>query len=350
MIRIHTNGEYLTCSWRADGLVYRRSLGAAKLYPNKRSRMQRAQELYDAWRTDFQPDGYVPRVSELAARYKSITDITPSSARCIDDTCARMVEFFTDITVDRITPARATDWRKHLTEGRSEATVRKHIRYAKCLLALAVREKKVKENPFAHETGASVTRATPHTYVDDAMMGVLLAACPSRAWRCVFALCRWAGRDVPSGVHGLAWSDFDWEKRVINTRRRKTGKAQVVPMSMKLYGELRAAFDAAPSGSHGPCDGIPAESSNIHKHIPAIFEAAGVRLREPFKAMRANCASDWRAMGIAAPVVAAWMGHTVAVEDKHYVAPTPSQMAMATGEDPRDALIRELQAKIKHSQ
>lgn len=280
------------------------------------------------------------------ARYLAIrTDLAESTLVMAQDTIGRLKEHFgEDCRMDRITPARATDfhnWLKIRPNRRktrsdapgliSEASVARYIRDAKGIFTRAVREHIIAANPFAHVDAGGGGASEDWQIIDLAHLDKILAACPSAPWRCLFALCRLAGLRLGARggeALGLTWGDVDWDRRTMLVWDQKRGRQRIVPIQPKLYGILRESFEAAPDGSTEVCT---MSGNNLHRNALAIIKAAGLpAYSKPFHTLRKNLETEWLEAH-PLPTVCKWLGNSPAVAMKHYHrADTASTLARVT--------------------
>lgn len=279
------------------------------------------------------------------ARYLAIrTDLAESTLTMAEDTIGRLKEHFgEDCRMDRITPARATDfanWLKTRTNRRSkkgtpelisEASVARYIRDAKGIFTRAVREHVIATNPFADVESGGGAASEDWQIIDMADLDKMLAACPSAPWRCLFALCRLAGLRLGARggeALGLTWADVDWDRKTMLVWDQKRGRQRLVPIQPKLHDILRESFEAAPDRSTEVC---PMSGNNLHRNALAIIKAAGLpAYSKPFHTLRKNLETEWLEAH-PLPTVCKWLGNSPAVAMKHYHrADTASTLARVT--------------------
>jgi len=192
-------------------------------------------------------------------------------------------------------------------------------------------------NPFDRIRSAKARIAKDWRQVTNTDLLKLVDANQGPGWGCLWALCRWAGLRRGEALR-LAWGDVDWKAstlRVVpperNGRRLEDGKKRlrVCPVRPELLAILRRAFEDAPAGSAGPCDGV--DRHNIDRLARAAIRRAGLPdYDRPFHTLRKCCATEWRAK-YPAPTVSEWMGHTEQVADAFYVRSSEDQMRQVAG-------------------
>lgn len=166
----------------------------------------------------------------------------------------------------------------------------------------------------------------------------ILDACPDPRWRCMFALCRWAGLRAGE-ARRVRWADVRWDKGTLAVNAPDAddpSRAQDTkhherhpPIVPALMAELQACYDTL--GGDGPCDGISNQPSRWGK---TIVKRAGVGIYgEVFQSLRAMCVRTWQEK-YPALAVASWIGHDLKVAAKHYYAPTDELVAQVAGRAP----------------
>lgn len=256
--------------------------------------------------------------------------LKPESYRKLSQTVAKLLAFFgVDVPVRALNPDRAKDWRQWLAGQKlSVAAIRTHCGNAKTIFAEAVRKKLVEESPFA-DLRSGTTAAVNDRYITPDESEAIIAALPDAEWRLLFALARHAGLRVPSESHLLTWADVDWARGRLNVRSPKTerhrGKERrSVPITPRLMKLLQDRFDAAGEGKG--CLVTMRGSGHVRGVVAAAIKAAGV---EPwprmFQACRASCEQEW-AMTYPQYAVSRWIGHSMAVSDKHYANNVPDEL------------------------
>src|SRR5262245_41536146 len=130
--------------------------------------------------------------------------------------------------------ARFADWLRGEAKY-AQATVARTPKRMKQLYARAVKDGIVPVNPFdGIRPGSMANPGRLHggTGADAARV---IDAAPSREWRAVIVLARFAGLRIPSELVGLTWGDVDWSARRIVVHSPKlehagSGGVRVVPI------------------------------------------------------------------------------------------------------------------------
>ncbi len=152
----------------------------------------------------------------------------------------------------------------------------------------------------------------------------MIEAAPDAQWRLLIALWRYAGLRKMEPLE-LTWSDVLWAEgklrvRSPKTRHHKGCETRYVPLrDVEPY--LRDAFEHPDAELN---DRIISRYSptmcNMHKPFERIIEAAGFTpWPNLIKNLRLSCENEWLDRGEApAHVIAAWIGHDIAVQNSNY--------------------------------
>ena len=264
----------------------------------------------------------------------------PRTRETYKQTKARLVkQFGATIPLAEITPAGAKEWEAAMrTEGLGVATVRFHCRNAKAIAGEAVRQELIVRDPFRHLASAAVAGAKVYVSVADALK--VIDKLPDWRYRALFALCRFGGLRSTSETHLLTWDRVLWEgSRLLveapKTTRRNDAEpsTRFVPITPTLAPFLREAEKAGVGPLVLPA--LTADPKILHRRVEAAAIAAGVKpWPKVLQALRQSCETDWLAQH-PAHVCAAWIGHSVAVQSKHYATVHEADFARAS--DPKAA-------------
>lgn len=233
-----------------------------------------------------------------------------------------------------LTPADADSFRAFLTRakdakpqpgaGLAEATARLHVRNLLWIVGFAVSHKHIHENPFEglrrHSRSINGVRAR---YIPEAEALKVLDALPSNQHRLVFALARFSGLRIPSELSRLGWDQVDWAQKrltIFSPKLRRWDKSddqatRQVPIDPVVLGLLQDVYDAAAEGS---VQVVTLGISNLDDTIKTATKRAGVATwARTFDTLRESCENQWLEE-FPSHVVAAWMGHSVGTQQKHY--------------------------------
>ncbi|MEP3831521.1 tyrosine-type recombinase/integrase, partial [Rhodopirellula bahusiensis] len=153
------------------------------------------------------------------------------------------------------------------------ATVSKHIKRTKTMFSEAVRDRLLRESPFADQKGGSEANKDRHHFVAPTTAAAVLRACPDHDWRLIFALSRIGGMRCPSEVTNLRWNDVLWEQGKLRIDSPKTG-LRFCPIFPELLPVLEEAFADAPEGATF-CVRRYRADANLGTQMKRIIVAAG---------------------------------------------------------------------------
>lgn len=190
-------------------------------------------------------------------------------------------------------------------------------------------------NPFDRVKAKKVRKDLFLRVLTDTEFASILDACPDRRWRCMFALCRWAGLRAGEAKR-VRWSDVRWDKGTLAVNapdEEDDSKAhdskhheRHPPIVPALMAELQGCYDEL--GGDGPCDGLSAQPSRWGKTIVKRAGVAGYG--EVFQGLRRMAVIDWQEK-YPALAVAGWIGHDIKIAAKHYYAPSEALIAQVAG-------------------
>ncbi|MSR59692.1 MAG: site-specific integrase, partial [Planctomycetaceae bacterium] len=143
------------------------------------------------------------------------------------------------------------------------------------------------------------------------------------------------GLRTPSETLGVRWSDVIWDQdrmRVPSPKTARKGKPErFVPLFPELRKQLDELFDLAPDGADFIIPRAVRAEVNMRGKMAQIVRKAGfVPWPRIFHNLRSTRQTELTET-FPAHVVAAWMGNTVDVANKHYLQTTDAHFAAAAG-------------------
>ena len=131
----------------------------------------------------------------------------------------------------------------------------------------------------------------------------------------------------------VTWADVDWERRRLTVFAPKTDTNRIVPITADLFAILQAAFDAAPEGTVNIVQ-LSSHRSNLHCGLEKIILRAGlIPWNDLFQTLR-SCAETDFARKYPQHEVSRWIGHSIAVSEKHYLMSDSTVMDHAASAPP----------------
>lgn len=274
-----------------------------------------------------------------------------------------LTEFFSeDCRLDAISSGDADRWRVWIQERLSENTVRRHCGRAKQFFRAAVRQKLLKENPFADMRDCRVRASDPNRqfFLSESDSLKILNECPTLQFKLIFALARWQALRTPSEPVRLRWSDIDFENRTMiiqqpkmETRGKPTRKMRIFEPVLSLLIELQ---DIVQPGLDCPLSApiIHADKGdavNWRKALKKVIERADVRpWPKLFQTLRATRETELAAV-LPLHVVTAWCGNTPNVALSHYLMTTDDHFEQASSLDvtPKRATEKPARNPARHT-
>jgi len=281
------------------------------------------------------------RLGDYLSRYlESRTDLRPRTLELHELTAKYLLAYFnTEMRINRITRAAASDWRATLAKGKLthtthpvEATACIHVRNAKVMFNHAVRDDLILFNPFDRLKSNASEPDKDWRYVTRDELKKLFNACPTKSWHLLLALCRLAGLRQGEAL-SLPWSRIDWDAHRLEVIAEKTGRRRIVPIEPELYNILLEAFETA---HERELLIIPSESivdSNLWRDFGVICKRAGLNRWEKWcQVLRKNCETDW-AQKYPQYVVSVWIGHDINVSAQYYLQVPEQLYKQVSGSD-----------------
>ena len=278
-----------------------------------------------------------PTLDEWVGGYiKQRSDVKPATVIKFNATHKKLVAFFgKSKNLVEINPSDAEDFVVYLKQkGLSEATTRRLSGIAKQFFRKAYRSKLITENPFDDIKCASFTDPTRRYFISPTESQSILNECPDREWRLIFALCRYGALRCPSEVLRLTWADIDWAKdrftvHADKTAHHESGGVRIVPIFPELLPYLQDCFDHAEPGSEFVITRYRDPKQNLRTQFQRIIIKAGLKpWPKLFVNLRSTRVTELNEI-FPSHVVAAWAGHSEAIERKHYLQVTENHFQKA---------------------
>lgn len=254
------------------------------------------------------------------------TDVSEARIGKFENARDRIVEFFGDVSLKKITPGDADDYSRWLLTKMAPTTAHKECQIATQFFRMAYRKALIERNPFEGVTIGKATNNARRVFVARDVIERVLEACPDWQWRLVLALARYGGLRCPSEIAPLKWSDINWDTERFTVSSPKTERYGKESRIVPLFPELRPFLDEAyfRDDAHRTwvVPMLAGNSRNLGTKLKKIIERAGV---EPWPKLYQNCrASRQTELEQQFPtyVVCSWLGNTPTVAHKHYLTLT----------------------------
>lgn len=240
-----------------------------------------------------------------------------------------------DRTVISIKPSDADALWEYMVTHYKPGTYGRQIKTFKQIFNVAVREKWITENPFAHLKGSNIVDTTRRSYVTTQIAEKVMEACPNAYWRLVFALARYGGLRIPSELVHLKWSDVLWDQGKTRVSiPKKTGKNQslkirYVPLFPELVKPLQDYFETLPEGAADLMFTNVDGNKNLRRRMEQIVLRAGLI---PWPKLFVNLRSTRETeLAETYPLhkVCEWIGNSSAVMLHHYAQVTDDDFRKA---------------------
>lgn len=242
-----------------------------------------------------------------------------------------------DVPVASITPARVESFRAELeADGYNASSVRKHMTSLSTCLLWAKRQGIIAGNPAegVHRP-AEPDRQVEVLYPDEEQR-LLAALDPEDRPRVRLyneSGMRLGGGNGDEGIN-LAWTQVDRQGGELRISKSKNGKARTIPINDTLAGILDDLGRVRHMRSeYVLCDreGQPLDARGFSRRIESALDRAGI-VKQPgalFNLFRHSFGSRLAEKGVPMVVIAALMGNTVAVCERHYLRFSPGHLRAA---------------------
>lgn len=254
-------------------------------------------------------------------------DLAPASRVSMTQCRNKLVEFFQDRPLDKITPGDADEFSHWLHSKLGDNTARRTLGRAKQFFRAAHRKRMIAHDPLADLTGTSVRPNSQREYfVSRAETDRLLGASATNRWQLIVGLARFGGIRIPSELFGLLWEHIDFERGRMTVTSPKTANhakhSRVVPIFPELRPLLvegwRQASELLGKSPREPV--IPAQqASTVRRGLLVILKRAGLTpWPKLFQNLRASRQTEL-VREFPVHVVCAWLGNSPAVALRHYL-------------------------------
>lgn len=253
----------------------------------------------------------------VEARSGEWSDLTITTNRQSGEAIVRALG---DRSLARVTVAVCDDAKAKMLASSRPSTVKKHVVAARAAWDWGMRRGEVKDNPWKSVRVLVRKSDKPNPVVTREDIERVIAACRSYEMRCLFALCRYAGLRRSEALY-LRWEDVDAQNIQIRPRDGEETTKQK-SRSIPIVARLREILDAAKIAGvgFGPCGSLRF-SGNLVRDLHEAVEKSGVkRWPKVLQSLRAQCESDWMALGLPVMDVCKWLGHSPEIAMKHYHA------------------------------
>lgn len=263
----------------------------------------------------------------LEGYVKSRTDIKRRTEINYKQTRRLLLEYFGEAKPLRsITVADAERWRRWMLDRPlAVATVSKHCKRAKTMLAEAVKDRLLQTSPFVALKGGKESNESRQFLVNSQISASILSVM-NPEWRLIFSLARYGGLRCPSEVLGLRWADIDWEKGKLQINSAKTGLRHC-----PMFPEIREALEAVFDPEQVYCvSRYRSSEQNLRTQFTRILKQAGIK---PWPKLFVNLRSTRRTElqeRFPDHVVNRWLGHSGKVAEKHYLQVTEEHWERAS--------------------
>jgi len=203
----------------------------------------------------------------------------------------------------------------------NETSIRQRVGNAKSMFSHAVKEELLPSNPFRNQVSSLRAGEDGKQNIPAEIIDKVIATAPTNEWRLLIALWRYAGLRKMEPLE-LTWNDVLWAERKLRVRSSKTkhhsGKGMRYVPSRDVESYLSDAFALAEESEQYLFPNL--RLTDVFHRFQSIVEDAGFTpWPNLIKNLRLSCENDWLTANEApAHVIAAWIGHSVTVQNNAY--------------------------------
>ena len=267
------------------------------------------------------------------------TDVKESTRTVWSRSTKHLLAFLgNDIALCDVTPADAARLRRYLDDrGLAEATARRTIGMAKQYFNAALKAKLITENPFADIPSAVPGNRARAYFVTRREVDALMAHSPDDQWRTLIALARYGAFRTPSESLLLRWGDVDLARSRVRVTSPKTehhanGGERWLPLFPELLPHLGEVARADAADHDWVISRYRHSTVNLRTQLLRVMDRAGIkpwpRLWQNMRATRETELVE----EFPAHVVSAWVGHSVAMAERHYLQVTDDHFKRAAAD------------------
>lgn len=298
----------------------------------------------------------IRELSEIFLTGLQSVDRKPNTLRNRLSVVNILFDFFgAERPIHTITAKEALELDHFGKEKYAPATWGKNIRTVKQFFHYAVKEKWIRESPFADIRGANVSNPARFEFVSNETINRVLEACGNSQERLILCLARYGGLRIPSEIQYMEWEDIDFERKQFRVKSPKketlsnqkkgifTDKSiRYVPLFPELEKAFSEYFEDFPEGG-------PRRLFSMDKSLPKSLQISTVKqcVRDRFRAicrkagipvwgkffqnLRSTRETELNQMQkFSFHEIARWIGHAPEVACRHYLQNTGESFRKAS--------------------
>jgi integrase len=202
--------------------------------------------------------------------------------------------------------------KKSPTGRMKESSIRQRVGNAKAMFEHAVVEELLPQNPIRNQVSSLRASEDGKQNIPVEIIDKVIEAAPTTEWKLLIALWRYCGLRRMEPME-LTWNDVLWAEGKLRVRSSKTrhhaGKEMRHVPIRDVESYLSDAFATAAKG----------QLYLFHRFLSIVEDAGYTPWPNLIKNLRLSCENDWIDAGEApAHVIAAWIGHSVIVQNNAY--------------------------------
>lgn len=267
-------------------------------------------------------------LSDVLARFIVGRKMNDGTIKCYLKVITNLKSQFTGAFSD-IGPDEAQAFQTYLKNTYAAATASRRIKACRTIWQWAIENDLGRENPWKGVKAGSQTNSARKEYVPaETVKGLIDIA--DDEMKLVLSLSRFCGLRVPSEIKSLRWEDIDLREGTmrissVKTMHHQGHEERYIP----IFHQARAIIEKMHKGQGDITSGM-LSTNTLRKRLLDLCKKAGVKpWKKLWHNMRASCETDLMS-DHDSHVVAKWLGHSMAIAEKHYLTVPPKELEKAT--------------------
>ena len=316
--------------WDSNGKKRSKSLGRTDKIGKQEAKRALRRMQTDFERTPRLRNRSRVTIEAMWQQYKQVRgpELAPATLELYETAIGYLQSHFgEDCLVERITPAKAGEFKSQLAKGKiatrklNAVSVNLRMRNLKAVFNFCQHNLEIiTSNPFKKHVQTVKVSKDWHYITQEEFESMQAVATGN--YRLLIALCRLAALRRLEAYY-LEWSDINFDKGRLYVCGKphwqpKDRETRCIPICPELMALLTQAFDEAPEGAVRVCPAVCID--NIDRDIKNTIKRAGVaQYKKPLHSMRKSCITDW-AEKYPIHAVKEWAGHSsITTTEQHYL-------------------------------
>lgn len=278
-------------------------------------------------------------LAEVLSRFMATRKMNAGTLKCYKKVVDNLNAHFTG-NIAEIAIAGAESFKAALQSKYAGATASRRIKACRTIWKWAIDNDLASSNPWNDVTAGSQTNSARKEYVPAETIAGLIALADDEM-KLVLSLSRFCGLRTPSEVIALKWEDIDLREgtmRISSVKTQHHGEGHA-ERYIPIFHQARTIIEKMHKGSGAVTAGM-LSTNTLRKRLLDLCKRGGVKpWKKLWHNLRASCETDLMSEHDS-HIVAKWMGHSMAIAEKHYLTVPPKELAKATRTTTRAGAIK----------